>query len=159
MKSNEEHAITGMLFFSKPNRYTQPISGNPNLFSLSYRIGAYKGILPQLSQEEDWRIGTDFGRIPYDRKRIDVFRKKDCNPFQFASDDEKWLIGTRIGTTTNDMKRVEEYILYRTGQKTLTQLLMDKNPFLTLHEIQENYSSFYRQKMKEWYGDDYVCFF
>ena len=158
MKVSEDHAITGVLFFNKPNAYTKPVSGNPNLFCLSYRIGAFKGLAPSLSQEEDWRIGTDFGRIPYDRKRIEAYRKKDCKPILHASEDETWLVGTRCGTIPMDAKRVADYLAFRTGAKTLTQLLMEKNPFLSLEEIQMKYREYYVQKMKDWFGDDYVCF-
>ncbi len=76
---------------------------------------------------------------------IDAFRRG-------ISPDETYIVGTHCGTKEFNQARVNEYIQYRTQQKTMNEIIIQNYPFVDLSD-KNTFLKYEAMIYKKWFGD------
>jgi hypothetical protein len=77
----------------------------------------------------------------------------DCNQ---VTQDESYAIGTCCGTAQFHQDRVNEYLEFKSGKKSMMDLVFKYDLMLTMHEYKCNWRSYHNQVMKRWFGKDLI---
>ena len=73
-----------------------------------------------------------------------------------VSQDESYAIGTCCGTTTFHQDRVNEYLEFKSGKKSMVDIIFKYDYMLTLHEYKCNWQLYHNQLLKRWFGKDLI---
>jgi hypothetical protein len=71
--------------------------------------------------------------------------------FNGISQDEMYAVGTCCGTRAYNQSRIDEYISYKTGKKSMNEIIMEKDDRILLNEY--NWKVYYNNQMRQWFGD------
>jgi hypothetical protein len=73
-----------------------------------------------------------------------------------VTQEEAFAIGSCCGTAQFHQDRVNEYIEFKSGKKSLMDLVFKNNIMLTLHEYKCNWRYYNNQQLKRWFGKDLI---
>ena len=70
--------------------------------------------------------------------------------------EESYAVGTRCGTSQFHQDRVNEYMAFKQGRVSMSNLVFQYDSMLTLAEYKNNWRFYHNKQMKKWFGDDLV---
>ena len=70
--------------------------------------------------------------------------------------EETQIVGTRCGTLQFHQARADEYLEFKRGTKTMTQIIFQYDLMLTLSEYNLNWRYYHNRQLKRWFGEDLI---
>ena len=78
-----------------------------------------------------------------------------CNSNE-VTQDESYAVGTCCGAVQFHQDRVNEYIAFKSGKKSMRDILFQYDTMLTLSEYNSNPRFYHNRQMRRWFGKDLI---
>lgn len=73
-----------------------------------------------------------------------------------VTQDESVAVGTCCGTVQFHQDRVNEYLEFKSGKKSLMDIIFKYDTMLTIYEYKCNWRYYHNQQLKRWFGKDLI---